>query len=150
MRKGPTTKQLKFIDEYMKDYKAAPAAVRSGYNYWTSDQLMRNPIVRKEIDRRMAIVSEMANVSAAYVLTKLRDVAERCMQGEPVMEFDPEAKEMRPTGEWKFDSAGANKALELLGKKLKLFTDKIEHTADEDTWMLLERFTKVIDKELKK
>jgi len=29
---------------------------------------------------------------------------------------------------WTFDSAGANRAFELLGKHLNIFTEKVEHT----------------------
>ena len=40
--------------------------------------------------------------------------------------------EQKDTGEFKFEHSGANKSLELLGKHLGLFTDKIEnkHTID--------------------
>ena len=34
------------------------------------------------------------------------------------------------TGEYKFDASGAVRALELLGKHLKLFTEKHEHTGE--------------------
>ena len=35
-------------------------------------------------------------------------------------------KKGEPTGEWKFDSAGANRSLELLGRHLGMFTDKFK------------------------
>ncbi len=34
--------------------------------------------------------------------------------------------EMIETGEYKYDAAGVNKAVENIGKYLKMFTDKIE------------------------
>ena len=40
------------------------------------------------------------------------------MQAVPVMD-----REGHETGEWEFDSGGANRALELLGKHLQLFGD---------------------------
>ena len=43
------------------------------------------------------------------------------MQAVPVLVSDGEE-----TGEWHFEHSGANKSLELLGKHLKLFTDKLE------------------------
>lgn len=54
-------------------------------------------------------------------------MANRCMQKVPVMEFDPVAKGRRQAIDdegnavWQFDSSGANKALELLGKHLGVF-----------------------------
>ncbi len=60
-------------------------------------------------------------VTVEYVLEGLKDVKERCMQAEPVLD-----REGLPTGEYRFDSSGANKSLELLGKFLKMFTDKLE------------------------
>lgn len=135
-----TDRQKRFVDEYMKDQKAGPAAVRAGYSWGSGDETAKLPVVRAEINRRMKIVEEKANVSAAYVLAKLKDVVERCMQAEPVMEWNSETREMERTGEYQFDSSGANKALELLGKSIKLFTDKVEHSAGADAWELLDRF----------
>jgi hypothetical protein len=42
------------------------------------------------------------------------------MQAEPVMEWDPIAKEMVRTGEWKFDASGATRCLEYMGDHLQL------------------------------
>ena len=38
------------------------------------------------------------------------------MRAEPVMEFDKEEKRMVPTGEYKFDSSGANQSLTAIEK----------------------------------
>lgn len=54
------------------------------------------------------------------MLTAIVETIERCKQAESVM-FKGE-----PTGEYKFDSEAALKGCELLGKHLKLFTDKFE------------------------
>jgi phage terminase small subunit len=47
-------------------------------------------------------------------------ISDRCVQGDPVLDRDG-----NPTGEWKFDSSGANKATELIGKHLGLFRDNL-------------------------
>lgn len=61
---------------------------------------------------------EKASVDRAWVLSRLKKVADRCLQEEPVM------KNGEMTGEYKFDSAGANRALELLGKELGMFVER--------------------------
>lgn len=143
MRKELSGHQRKFIGEYMKDQNAAQAAVRAGLNYGSADRLMANPAVKAEIEKRLKVVEEKANVSAIYVLSSLKEVAERCMQRVPVMIRDPddgrrmihkteEDKHGVDQGVWEFDSNGANRALELLGKHLKLFTDRVEHDVSED------------------
>jgi phage terminase small subunit len=81
------------------------------------------PLVRKRINDLCAEVAERvvesAAVSKAWVTTRLMQVAERCMQAEPVLDREGER-----TGEYKFDSAGANRSLELLGKEMGMFTDR--------------------------
>lgn len=75
-----------------------------------------------------AAQSKRLEITADYVLTTIRDTVERCRQGVPVTEFNRDTKCMEPTGEWKFEHQGVLKGCELLGKHLKLFTEKHEHT----------------------
>lgn len=58
-----------------------------------------------------------------YVIERLMEVAERCMQRTEVLDNIG-----HPTGEWKFEAAGANRSLELLGKTMAMFTDKMDVT----------------------
>ena len=121
-----TAKQQQFIAEYLIDLNATAAAVRAGYAKGSAEveghRLLRNANIAKEIASKRLERSSRTQITADYVLGKLQEVAERCMQGEAVYD-----REGEPTGEWKFDSSGANKSLELLGKHLALFTDKIKH-----------------------
>ena len=120
-------KQARFVAEYLKDLKAGPAAIRAGYSAKTAEtcgpRLLRNAQIRSEVDKATAKVCARAEVSAEYILSSLLNVAERCQQAVPV--YEKRDGELVETGEYKFDSGGANKALELLGKHLALFTDKL-------------------------
>lgn len=88
------------------------------------------PLVRKRINE-LAIqvaerVVESAAASKAWVMKRLMQVADRCMQAEPVLMFNRSTGEYEETGEYKFDSAGANRSLELIGKELGMFVDRKE------------------------
>jgi len=121
-------RQRRFIEEWIKEPNATKAAIAAGYTAKTARQqgarLLSNAVISAEIERIKAAATQRAELSAEWVLDSLKTVAERCMQAVPVMEkVDGEWKE---TGEFRFDSSGANKSLELLGKHLKIFTDKSE------------------------
>ena len=58
------------------------------------------------------------------------------MAVSPVMEWDPDEKCKVETGEYVFDSKGALKALELIGKHLGMFEDKLKLNAQVDTGKL--------------
>jgi phage terminase small subunit len=88
--------------------------------------LRRRPHVAEAIEELEKIAMEDAGITALGVLLRVNSVADRCMQAEEV--FDREGK---PTGEYLFDSAGANRALELLGKYRKLWTEKFEATGKD-------------------
>lgn len=121
-----TDKQKAFVREYLVDLNATQAAIRAKYSSKNADkigsELLGKTRIRDEIQKAMDERSKRTEITSDYVLQGLKTVADRCMQGEPVTD-----REGNPTGEWRFDSSGANRALELLGKHLKLFTEKVEH-----------------------
>lgn len=129
-------RQNRFCEEYLIDLNATQAAIRAGYSEHTAYAIgaenLRKPKIRSRIASLMEKRSEKTLVHADFVINNLVEVSQRCLQKVPVMEFDPIEKKMvqRKDEEgrdvWMFDSSGANKALELLGKHLKMFTDKIE------------------------
>jgi phage terminase small subunit len=123
-------KQQRFVAEYLKDLNATQAAIRAGYSAKTARQqasdLLAKPDISDAVAKGTAKVCAKAEVSAEYVLSSLLNIAERCQQAVPV--YVRVNGETRATGEYEFDSSGANKALELLGKHLALFTDKVDST----------------------
>lgn len=130
-----TPKQEAFIREYMIDLNATQAAIRAGYSEKTAKVIgaenLTKPAIRARIDESINKRAEKLELDAQWVLTKLKDVADRCMtEVEPVMTFDRDNRRMVETGEYRFDSQGANRALELIGKHLKMFTDKLEHSGE--------------------
>jgi len=120
-----TERQKQFILEYLVDLNASAAAARAGYSKKNAHikgyRLLKDPRITAEIDRARQERISRTEITADYVLSQLKEIVERCMQREAVK--DRSGKE---TGEYRFDASGANKALELLGKHLKLFTDKTE------------------------
>lgn len=133
-------KQKKFVIEYLKDQNATQAAMRAGYSKHTANeqgaQLLAKLSVKAEIDKLMGCAAESALVTREYIVNGLKEVAERCLQRVPVMKFDYEEKrlvqemaiekdlvtgETKEVGIWEFDSAGANKAFQLLGQTLDIF-----------------------------
>jgi phage terminase small subunit len=122
-----TPKQQLFIDEYLIDLNATQAAIRAGYSVKTAGvigiQNLGKLNVRDALQLRMNDRTKRTEISADYVLTTIRNTIERCAQAQPVLD-----REGFPTGEYKFDSGAVLKGAELLGKHLKLFTDKVETT----------------------
>lgn len=116
----------------------SPVAVTTARDWERKNQLVRN---------RIAELSAMATNNAIlktgldreWIISRLMSVAERCMQAEPVLD-----KEGMPTGEYKFDSSGANTALRMLGDTMGLFKPAEKKPEDEYANLSDEDITRII------
>lgn len=87
----------------------------------------------QHVRARIADLSAMASKNAIlktgldreWIIGRLMSVVDRCMQAEPVM------VKGEPTGEFSFDSSGANQALRMLGDTLGLFKPAEVQPGDE-------------------
>ncbi len=129
--RGLTAKQAKFVDEYIKDCNATQAAIRAGYTpnhaHKTGSQLLGKSVVSTAIFAAQKKRSEKTEIDAEWVLRRAAEVHNRCMQKEPVLDADG-----NETGEYKFDSAGALRALDLIGKHtgVQAFESKLKLNHD--------------------
>jgi phage terminase small subunit len=103
-------RQRKFVNEYLIDSNATRAAKAVGYSKKTASsigqRLLKNVEVREEIDREIALRCTKLQITADSVIEGIKEIIDNS----------------RKVGQW----ATALKGYELLGKYLKLFTDKTE------------------------
>ena len=111
----PTTKQQRFIDEYLIDFNATQAAIRAGYSEDTAKQqgsrLLSNVDVRAAIDTAIRERSSRALLSQDAVLCGLLE-------------------EARYTGEGSSHSARVS-AWAHIGKHLGMFIDRVHATGQQ-------------------
>lgn len=139
-----TKQQTVFANEYCIDRNGRQAAIRAGYSEKTADQqasrLLSNVKVKEYIDAKLNRISMKAEVTAEWVLNELKDTYKSARE--------------------QAELTAANKSLELMGKHIGMFTDKVkmdvqgevshEHeyyieqviTADSDTAELLRQLYK--------
>lgn len=131
-----TDKQRKFVSEYLKDLNATQAAIRAGYSERNASkigpELLGKTCVRAAIEAAQSQREKRTLVTVDYVVSSLREVVERCLQKSPVTNAKgKQVQDEQGRDVWKFDSAGANRALELLGKHVNAFGERKEETPED-------------------
>ena len=131
MSRNLTPTQAAIVREYLVDLNATQAAIRAGYSEKSAArigvELLNKTHIAQAVATAQAKRARRVEVTQDYVLSNLVEIVERTMQrapvtnrkGEQIMDEDARAV-------WTFDAKGANKALELLGKHLGIFTDKVQ------------------------
>lgn len=149
-----TKKQKQFIEEYLIDLNATQAAIRAGYSPDTAKAIgsenLTKPDIRAHIDQAMAERSKRTGVNAERVITELAKIAFI----NAVDVIDPKTATVKETAlpedtaaiqsvkvktfgedglEREIKMADKLKALELLGKHLGMFKDKVELSGSLET-----------------
>lgn len=144
---GLRDREQLFADNYLANGCNATKAYKETYKCSqrvaevNGTKLLDKTRVSAYVEKRQAEIREKTTVTQEWIVEKLKTVVARSLVEQPVMRFDYEEKQMvqetvmddtgREIGVFTYDSAGANKALELLGKTLGIFKDKKELTTGE-------------------
>jgi len=128
-------KQHRFAQEYLIDLNATQAALRAGYSEKTAksqgQRLLTNVDVQAAISQGIKVRSQRTEVTQDYVLTTIVETIERSKQarvltdshGEPMTQ-ETEDGDLKVLA--RYDANAVLKGAELLGKHLKMWTDKTE------------------------
>lgn len=119
-----TAQGLKRGEAYYKAGYAAPNhAAASGMG----SKLFSRPEIKARVKELQDLMAEHevealieAGMDRNWVMAELQDIVGRCKQETPVKD-----RQGNLTGEYTFNAAGANKALELVGKELGMFADRL-------------------------
>ncbi len=144
-----TVKQRMFVEEYLIDLNATQAAIRAGYSAKTADQqgsrMLANVKVQQAIAERMAERSKRTGVNQDRVVLELAKIAfvnmtdvvdsnGRIKKGASAddlsciesIKYKESDNEFGGSVEREVKIASKLKALELLGKHLGMWNDKLD------------------------
>lgn len=151
-----TPKQEQFCREYLVDLNATQAAIRAGYSARTANRegtrLLSKVDIQTEVSRLKLKRSEATDIDARWVIDRLSKIADfdmrKMFDGDgnvlPINQIDDDTAyalasvdigELTSGDDFltqtkKFKAADKIKALELLGKHLAMFTDRVEQTGN--------------------
>lgn len=141
-----TDKQKKFIDEYLVDLNATQAAIRAGYKekaaYRTGAENLRKPQIQEEIQKRIQERQQRTEVTQNMVVKELAAIAFAratdyasvrggavCIKDTDSLS-DEQISAIAGIKEGKFGVEirlnDKEKALELLGRHLGMWNDKLD------------------------
>jgi|GEM_PF-705615 len=136
-------RQSRFISEYLVDLNGKQAAIRAGYSERSAKQiacrLLREAAVKKAVAQAMEQRQARTELSQDEVIQDLRELRDICMGRKPVKIMTIVKNTRESTAEpvevegVMFEPASANRALELLGRHMRMFTDKMDVVSNGQT-----------------
>ena len=134
-----TPRQRRFIEEYMVDLNGTQAAIRAGYapggaRQYASRLLAQGP-VQAALAQAMSERQKRTELTADEVIGDLRELRDICMGRKPVKIMTIVKNAREGTAEpvevegMMFEPAAANRALEMLGRHMRLFADRVDMTS---------------------
>ena len=118
-------KQKQFCNEYLIDFNGTQAAIRAGYSkktaYSMANENLRKPEIQAYLKELIENRNERVQITQDEVIRDIIEVKNRCMQKAPVMFMGKHVQDESGNNLWKFDSQGANKALDMLAKHTGLY-----------------------------
>lgn len=152
-----TKKQKRFCEEYLIDLNATQAAIRAGYSAVSANKIaaenMAKPDIGAYIPKAMAERSKRTGINADRVLTELAKIAfvnaaDVIDASDATLREDAAPEDLAAIQSVKVKTFGEDglereikmadklKALELLGKHLGMFEDRLKVAAKVDTGKL--------------
>lgn len=123
---GLSDRHQRFCDEYLRDFNGARSARDAGFSKKAAREKATQLLDREDVQSYLAAkiqqTSDECDVDRAFVIKRLKLIGNRCLDLEEVRD----AKGKVVDGMWTFDSTGANKSTELLGKSIGTFSEKLE------------------------
>ena len=135
---GLTERQKRFVLEYLRNGgNGQEAAIAAGYSPKSAaSQASRMLTDDKVLAYKRAQARQVYNsigITPAQIGIEAWGIYKKCMAAEPHLSWDSESHSYVPDGTFVFDSRGALKALEMLGKMEGMFKERVEVSGDPET-----------------
>ena len=134
-----TPRQRRFVAEYLIDLNGTQAAIRAGYAPGGARQcasrLLAQAPVKTALKNAMGERQKRTELTADEVIGDLRELRDICMGRKPVKIMTIVKNAREGTAEpvevegMMFEPAAANRALEMLGRHMRLFADRVDMTS---------------------
>lgn len=130
-----------FAQEYILDYNATAAALRTGYKESNAraqgSALLTNPDILARVRELQQEQAKRLAISADMVVAETLKTYLKCLSPTPCLQRNEKTGKYEQAGVYAFDSKGALKALEMLGKITGAFDKK--PGSDQESNNLLEQ-----------